>query len=368
MVGGDIKNNTASNGAGVSVAWWGDFTMNGGEIRENTATNDGGGINLVNPYMFLCFGGGCYCWSCFYCCYENWSHYFIIECSYCYTDEWQCNCWRCYAGENYEYTGTGIITMNGGTIKNNTANNGGGLHIHHRNENMPTITIENEVVFTGNVARNGLFINNQMTDLNPQIIPETVSVNWFEGDPANIGKLILINHAFTNYDINVEGNPLREVTFAVRGETGGEITVGGVKTVSGNQIGRILVYGNPPISFTGIPSNDGINVEEWFLNNGSHTNGPTDSILHTLSSEGIDHIEVLFGEDGNSNNNGSSNNNNGNNNEDDGEVKGEYRPENNNQGKGNVVGTNDPISSARYIVLIVIAMISLIVLLREKRK
>ncbi|MCL2383119.1 MAG: prealbumin-like fold domain-containing protein [Oscillospiraceae bacterium] len=60
----------------------------------------------------------------------------------------------------------------------------------------------------------------------------------------------------------------------------------------------------------------------------------------------------------------------GNNNEDDGEVKGEYRPEEekNSQGKGNAISTNDPISSTRYIVLIVIAMISLMVLLREKKK
>ncbi|MCL2383780.1 MAG: hypothetical protein FWC79_06630 [Oscillospiraceae bacterium] len=58
---------------------------------------------------------------------------------------------------------------------------------------------------------------------------------------------------------------------------------------------------------------------------------------------------------------------NNNNNDDDGKVKGEYRPENNNQGKGNVVSTNDPISSARYIVLIAIAMISLVVVLKEKK-
>ncbi|MCL2383165.1 MAG: hypothetical protein FWC79_03220, partial [Oscillospiraceae bacterium] len=61
--------------------------------------------------------------------------------------------------------------------------------------------------------------------------------------------------------------------------------------------------------------------------------------------------------------------NNDNNHDDDGEVKGEYRPEeNNNQGKGNAVSTNDPISSARYIVLIAMAMISLMVVLKEKRQ
>ncbi|MCL2383623.1 MAG: hypothetical protein FWC79_05760, partial [Oscillospiraceae bacterium] len=63
------------------------------------------------------------------------------------------------------------------------------------------------------------------------------------------------------------------------------------------------------------------------------------------------------------------NNNNNNNNDDDGEVKGEYRPENNNQGKGNAVSTADDTNMFRYKVLVGIAIVGLlaILILKEKR-
>jgi len=63
------------------------------------------------------------------------------------------------------------------------------------------------------------------------------------------------------------------------------------------------------------------------------------------------------------------NNNNNNNNDDDGEVKGEYRPENNNQGKGNAVSTADDTNMFKYKVLASIAMVGLlaILILKEKR-
>jgi len=102
--------------------------------------------------------------------------------------------------------------------------------------------------------------------------------------------------------------------------------------------------------------------------------GGTIGYINLLDEENdTEYMYVVRTDDNNGNGNGNKNNgsNNGNDDdEDDGEVKGEYRPEEekDNQGKGNAVSTNDPISSARYIVLIAIAMTSLIVLLREKRK
>ena len=71
-------------------------------------------------------------------------------------------------------------------------------------------------------------------------------------------------------------------------------------------------------------------------------------------------VRTDAGNNGNGNNDGS---------DDDGEVKGEYRPDNNNQGAGNAVTTADDTNMFRYKVIVSIAILGLLVvsMLKEKR-
>ncbi|MCL2383207.1 MAG: hypothetical protein FWC79_03475 [Oscillospiraceae bacterium] len=528
MYDGEISGNTAEGeGGGVRADWT--FTMHDGEISGNTAYNGGGvriygvtvlddGNNPVGVTSYFTMNGGV-----------------ITE-----------NNAKNNGGGLFLWGGT--LRINAGMVSNNIANNGGGIFMRHDNGYIQNAVIESGAILTGNVARHGLFINDEMAMENPQIVPGTVSI------PSA--------HAFTNYDINIL--MIHTVTFAVRNGVGGTLEAGG-DTVTGTQIGEVDVDNGEEVSFTAAPAS-GWEIEAWYINNVRQT-GPITNILDYIAiGAGPHHIEVLFiadpvfnlalrtfisevetngtvdmlnrapivsmpsvfageliytfpidksvnpvrmtngsiltqtirifnegtiagyvneimndipagleflpmhstnlnyewvmydvsgqvttdaseaveirtrylennqidafdpdlgviagnpdyrdiqvafrvtyeggtgriivsrseiydaeafgggtvgyinlldeendteymyvvrtdvGNNGNGDNNGSN---------DDGEVKGEYRPENDNQGKGNAVSTNDPISSVRYIVLIAMAMISLIVLLKEKRK
>ena len=76
----------------------------------------------------------------------------------------------------------GIFAMTGGTIRENTARNGGALH----STNLANVTIAPAAVFQANVATEGLRLDNALAAQFPGINPGTVT----HGE-----------HAFNNHDI-----------------------------------------------------------------------------------------------------------------------------------------------------------------------
>ena len=134
--------------------------MYGGEITENLATGNGGGIHVAQG-----------------------SH----------------------------FTGTD------GFITNNEANDGGGLYVPHTN--LGNIAIDPAFEFSGNVARNGLGIDNPLAETHrARINPSTVTVmeTFVDQIPAGSGNFQeVIRHAFTNHDINSTGPQFWRVTHAV---------------------------------------------------------------------------------------------------------------------------------------------------------
>ncbi|MCL2355315.1 MAG: hypothetical protein FWC68_05595, partial [Oscillospiraceae bacterium] len=254
MSGGEISENTAgTDGGGV-------FTNNrlvihGGEISRNTAQQNGGGVYTLHLTMHdgeinanIAYGNG-------------GGMYLINDC-----------CCHEYDAERAMY---------GGRISNNIANNGGGVFINHNDGNIQSLTIKSVFVFTGNVARDGLYINNPMASLNPQIEPETISI---------IGT-----HAFTNYDINVRNEPQDRVylvTFAVRDGLGGTLTSGNT-TVTGQQIGQVVVEYGTEILFTAAPDNNW-ESKAWYINNVRQTGEIANILTYIVEGSGPHHIEILF--------------------------------------------------------------------------
>ena len=108
MNGGEISNNTATNGCGVYVRE-GTFTMNSGKIYNNTAANQGGGVFLTSNARFIMNGG------------EIYSNTGSGGGLYMNGGTFTMN-----GGEIYSNTGSGvsmnggIFTMNGGEIYSNT--------------------------------------------------------------------------------------------------------------------------------------------------------------------------------------------------------------------------------------------------------
>lgn len=138
----EIIGNEAAMGGGVAIA--GNFTMYGGSIRKNHAQTAGGGVHVAQG-----------------------SHF------------------------------NGIA----GVIANNIADDGGGMFVPH--ENLSNIEISTAFAFTGNSARNGLGIDNDLADTHrTRINPGTVSVSFASIEP----------HAFTNFDINAIGSPVTSLT------------------------------------------------------------------------------------------------------------------------------------------------------------
>jgi len=144
MTGGRISGNTAEQYGGGVYLVFGQFNIVGGKITDNSAAY-GGGIK-ISHYERDIFDG----WNCCHLSNPDWSHFNPMM--------------------------IGRFTMSNSKIMNNIANDGGGIFISHNNTHIDHILdIANNNIFTGNVARNGLFINNAVAALNPQIQPGTVS-------------------------------------------------------------------------------------------------------------------------------------------------------------------------------------------------
>ena len=160
-------NKATGNGGGVYIST-GTFAQHGSSITKNDATRDGGGVYVVG-------GSG--------------------------------------------FTGTG------GSIIDNIAGDGGGLYVPH--SNLRNISIATNFVFDQNFARNGLKIDSKLAaDWRSTINPDVVTLLGqliIDEDPARPGFFVEVEpHAFTNYDINAEGQPFWRVTYDV-GEGEGEV-------------------------------------------------------------------------------------------------------------------------------------------------
>jgi hypothetical protein len=167
---GDIINNhTTGRGGGFLLHYSNSrFTLSGGNISENVALRDGGGIGVGE-------------------------------------DDIDANLPANPAPPT--------IHIQGGTVSNNIGNRGGGIYILHRF--LGSLTIDTQGVFTGNVARTGIRIDNTLADNNrSRINPRMVSVIEDGELLFNNGNLIeLTPHAFTNYDINADGSQVWRVTY-----------------------------------------------------------------------------------------------------------------------------------------------------------
>ena len=251
--GGEIVDNKGLNGAGV---YWaegpGIWETERGEINifENKASGNGGGLATVGPHNrtiparvniqsnLAQNGGGVWMGGSGTLTMNN------------ETNPIQSNQARGNGGGVYISTGTfaqsgSIITKNdatgdgggvyvvggssfhatGGSIIDNIAGDGGGFYVPH--SNLRNISIVTNFVFDQNFARNGLKINSKLAaDWHSTIRPGTVTLSGqtiIDVDPAGTGFVIEVEpHAFTNYDINAEGQPFWRVTYDV-GEGEGEV-------------------------------------------------------------------------------------------------------------------------------------------------
>ena len=180
---GEIKNNKTFGAVGRTFAGGGvaldasSFTMNNGKITGNVAIGNGGGIHVWNPNA------------------NN----------------------RCI--------------INGGTISENTADNGGGIFVNHERNWTQFVTVGESVVFSNNVAQIGMQIDNELAQKHrSHINPSTVSVAGFPIFMATLEnpeyfEESTTQHAFTNYDINAIGEmQFWRVTYEV-GEGDGEISL-----------------------------------------------------------------------------------------------------------------------------------------------
>ncbi|MCL2287093.1 MAG: hypothetical protein FWC32_12120 [Firmicutes bacterium] len=230
--GGEIHSNESLTGAGTGAGiYWmgGDWTGTGTNIYGNKASQYGGGVAAL--------GAGIRTLSSNVNIYDNDA---VVG-----------------GGGIHIATGTGF-TMNSGTIRNNTANDGGGLFVAFGNRG--NVIIGQGVSFTKNEAHNGVKVDDIGAQNNPQINPGTVSLTWHGGN----------NHAFTNYDINTTtGFPLFQVTYEV-GTGTGEITaiINGTNTIIND---GDYVPGNTQVTFSAHPQQQ---FEQWDISTKTDTNAP----------------------------------------------------------------------------------------------
>jgi len=199
MPAGSIRNNEARGtalhhgGGGVYVAGNAIFTLSGtgtvgGEGEASNKAGRGGGVFVHGGRVNM--SGG-------------------IICNNIAEED---------GGGVYMHTATSAFSGSAGAITNNIANDGGGLFVPH--ENLSNITIKPEFVFIGNVARNGLGIDNPLAERQrADIDPSTISITeWLFVDeiPTGSGNFGLIKpHVFTNYDINSTGPHFWRVNYVV---------------------------------------------------------------------------------------------------------------------------------------------------------
>ncbi|MCL2384164.1 MAG: hypothetical protein FWC79_08780 [Oscillospiraceae bacterium] len=307
--GGQIVDNNATRGGGVFVNG-GTVIMRGGAISGNTAINDAGGIRVGPANGTFTMEGG------------------QISGNIAGTN-----------GGGIVLEPLGVVAITDGVISGNTGNNGGGLFVAHSNGFIPNLTIGSDAVFTGNIARNGRFVNDTAATNNSQVEPGTVSV------PA---------HAFSNSDINATGILVHLVTFAVRNGVGGTITGDGA-AVQGSEIGKMVVEdGDVVDNPTASPFVD-FHTLGWYVNDGARL-----VALGDIIADGDIHIEVLFGENEPPYVPVPPDNN--------GEVEGTEpgMPEEEEQGMaGGVVQTGDTTNVFVYIVLIVISGVVIFVYIKR---
>ena len=216
MENGTIRNNTAETiGGGVEING-GDFTMHNGEISGNEAPRGGGGVharpdsvivmhdgkiinNTVSGAVGRLFAGGGIAVEATSLTINGGN----ISGNSAIGNGGGIHVWR-PSSEN-------TCNINGGTISGNIANNGGGLYAQLNNNWTQHLTVAEEVIFTDNVARNGLRVDNELAQTYRESInPGTVSVAGVPiiapiiDNPADFA-LFTTQHAFTNYDINADG-------------------------------------------------------------------------------------------------------------------------------------------------------------------
>ena len=230
----------SGDGGAVYLTAGAQFTMNGGSIERNLATNEGtvtntalaiNGLNVAN-------GGALYL--------TGASTHFIMNGGSISNNLAE---GTSAAPTALSGNGGGIhshdarLTLSGGEVTDNSASsstmaagsvraNGGGIFLGQgarlsaqdlsivRNQahdggglfsprtNLVNVSIAPDVRFSDNSARNGIHIDNALAEeCRSQINPGRVSLFWSDETPAGSGILMPAKvHAFTNYDINSEGD------------------------------------------------------------------------------------------------------------------------------------------------------------------
>ncbi|MCL2827283.1 MAG: InlB B-repeat-containing protein [Oscillospiraceae bacterium] len=188
---GTTITNCNVNGAGgaASLTHNSTFTMTGGAISDNTATTGGGALDIENGYATISggtisgnvvtsasgFGGGIY-----------------LKAANLTMSGGELSNNRANNGGGIYVDNSGFITMTGGTISNNVATaNGGGIFTAQYTSNNPlppnsylNLIIGSAVVFTGNVAGSGARIPpSNVAPPSTQI--QTTNTSSVFGNPLN---------------------------------------------------------------------------------------------------------------------------------------------------------------------------------------
>ncbi|MCL2383547.1 MAG: hypothetical protein FWC79_05350 [Oscillospiraceae bacterium] len=329
IYGNATSNSVVGRGAGVFLNQAATFNLSGDAIIENnTETPRGGGIHVNSPNNRLNITGGIIRNN----EATNGGGIYLLD-GRMYIDN------GLIYGNNAIENGGGIFyhqearaRINSGTIEGNSAENGGGLFVEHNDDNIPRLTIEQEVIFRNNFARAGRFVNNAVAAANPQVRPGTITV---------------VPHAFSNYDINVRGgHQVAIITFKVRNGVGGTLAGEGV-TVTGDEIGKIALPLGEYVDLTATPFAN-FSIAGWFVDDGPQLQ----NINELLPVENM-HIEVLYIA-----NIGIEDENN------DGVTKGEQHQE---EGPGNAMQTGDGTRIGMYVILVIVAMSGILLSLRHRR-
>jgi len=222
-------------GGGVSIGRGGTVTMRAGEISGNQVLGTGGGVQ-INPSQrhTLNNAGG------------------TATLTLNEGDISGNNAGTNGGGVHME--GSAVFAMTSGAIRQNSANDGGGLFVLHSNLN--NLSIAQAGVFSDNVARNGLRIDgNLATTHRARINPDTVSITGqsvIDEMPAGSGTFAeLTPHAFTNFDINATGPYFWRVTYAVEdgaGDIAAEVGLNRFPVANGAFLrdGAALTFGAGP--------------------------------------------------------------------------------------------------------------------------
>lgn len=150
--------------------------------------------------------------------------------------------------------------MTGGKIAGNrTDNDGGGLFAPHNM--LGNITIAQPAIFTGDMERNGLRVDNLLAEEQcERINPGAVSVTDLhiigETPQGSDNFAVLAPHGFTNYDINTQGLRFWRVTYVAEQHQGqseitAEVGLNNLPVPSNSLVsdGALLTFDANPIRF-----------------------------------------------------------------------------------------------------------------------